>query len=708
MPPGRLRDLALCGIALAVMAVFAALQFRSLDIPWLRRLELAVLDLEIRVRGPLPPGHEVVLVMIDDRSVDMLGSWPPPRAKLAEAVALLAAAKARVIGIDVLFAASPAGQRGAIEGDAALAAAIAAAGNVVVPFTFRFAGPARESRGDFVGQHAYAKLRKSQGFGGLALEPTDVVLPVPDAVGSADLGHMLIAFDVDGAPRYDYPVIEFDLDYYPSMAVRIAQRYLGVPWSDVEVDLGRGIAIGDRFVPTDAQMRMLVNYRGAARSYETIPLWQVLEGQVTADVFRDRIVLIGADALGTRDTFPSPFTAVMPGVERLATVVDAILHGRHLARPASAWWLEVGAMLLTAVVMGLAVSRLPLSAAALVTLGIVAAFAIVAQAALSRHGTWHAVALPIVAVGLTFVALSLYRYGLLDRERRHLRRSFGRYLAPAMVERLASRQKLPELGGEQRELTILFCDLRGFTALSERLSPAALTQVVNEFLTLASEAIMAEGGTVDKYVGDAIMAFFNAPLDQRDHAARACRAALAIVARVEARNRALADPETPRLRAGVGLNTGMCTVGNFGSPQRLDYSAIGDAVNVASRIESITKDFGVPIIAGARTAAAAPRFAWLPLSSVHLRGRVGAMEVLALVGDERLASSSAFQAVAALHARWLAVHAAGDEIAASELASDLARRVPEEVAGLYGAVRHAGTHSPGGLQRDPGLGTPDT
>jgi len=687
MPPGRLRDLALCGVALAVMAIFAALQFRSLDIAWLRRLELAVLDLEVRVRGPVPPGREIVIVMIDDRSVDMLGSWPVPRARLAEAVTILAAAGARVIGIDVLFAASPVPPPGAAAGDAALAAAIAAAGNVVVPFTFRFAGPARESHDDFAAQHAYAKLRKSKGFAGLALAPTDVVLPAPEAAGRADLGHMLLAFDVDGAPRYDYPVIEFDLDYYPSMAVRIAQRYLGVPWGDVEVDLGRGIAIGARFVPTDPHMRMLVNYRGAARTYATIPLWQVLEGKAPADAFRDRIVLIGADALGTRDTFPSPFTAVLPGVERLAMVVDAILHERHLARPVSASWLEAVAMLLAAAVMGLAVSRLPLSAAALVTLGIVAAFAIVAQTALSRHGTWYAVALPVVAVGITFVALSLYRYGLLDRERRHLRRSFGRYLAPAMVERLASRQKLPELGGEQRELTILFCDLRGFTALSERLPPTALTQVVNEFLTLASEAVMAEGGTVDKYVGDAIMAFFNAPLDQRDHAARACRAALAIVARVEARNRALTDPDAPRLRAGVGLNTGTCTVGNFGSPQRLDYSAIGDAVNVASRIESITKDFGVPVIVGAATAAAAPRFAYLPLSSVHLRGRVGAMEVLALVGDERVAVSEAFREVAALHARWLAVHAAGDEVAASELATELERRVPADAAGLYGAVR---------------------
>ncbi len=686
MPPGRLRDVALCGLALAVMAAFAALHLCSLDLPWLRRLEVAVLDVAVRLRGPLPPGPEIVIVMIDDRSVDALGSWPVPRERLADAVRTLAAARAKVIGIDVLFAGDGSARPGGAQGDEALAAAIAQAGNVVLPFTFRFDGQPRAVAADFAARHAYARVRRSEVPGALALTPDDVVLPSARAAGVADLGHMLIAYDVDGAPRYDYPVIEFDLDYYPSMPVRIAQRYLGVPWRDVAVELGRGITLGDRFVPTDAHTRMLVNYRGAARTYATVPLWQVLEGKAPPAVFADRIVLIGADALGTRDTFASPFTAVMPGVERLATVVDAILHERHVVRSPAAAWIEIAAMMLAALVMGLAVSRWPLSAAALVALGLAAAFAAAGQVALTRAGQWHAVALPIVAIGMTFMALSLYRYGLLDRERRHLRHAFGRYLAPEMVERLASRQKLPELGGEQRELTILFCDLRGFTALSERLSPAHLTQVVNEFLTLASEAVMAEGGTVDKYVGDAIMAFFNAPLDQRDHAARACRAALRIVEKVRERNDALPpDSAAPRLRVGVGLNTGACTVGNFGSPRRLDYSAIGDPVNVAARIEGITKDYGVPIIVGAHTAAATPRFAFLPLASVRLRGRVEAMEVLALAGDERLGTSEAFGAVAAWHAQWLQARADGDTTRTETLAARLRERAPEAIRGLYAA-----------------------
>ena len=224
----------------------------------------------------------------------------------------------------------------------------------------------------------------------------------------------------------------------------------------------------------------------------------------------------------------------MPGVERLATVIDSILHEHYLRRVTAAPWLEVGAMLAAALVLGFAVSRLSLAGASVVAVVLVAAFATSAQVALARYGLWQATAVPIVALMATFLALSLYRHRLLAKERRHIRRVFQRYLAPQMVDRLVSTQGLPALGGELRELTILFCDLRGFTALSERLAPDVLARVANDFLSAASEAIHEYGGTVDKYIGDAIMAFWNAPLDQPEHAALACRAGLRIQEKVRA------------------------------------------------------------------------------------------------------------------------------------------------------------------------------
>lgn len=637
----RLRDLKLCGLALAVMAGFAWVHVIALDVPSLRRLELSALDSQIRIRGSRHPGPEIIVVMIDDRTIAELGQWPPPRRTLAQLITMMRRAGAKVIGIDILYAdpSAPA----ASAGDIALAQAIGEAGNVVLPFTFEFGARPGRVAPPALARAAYSRLSSGGNFRPLALAPTGIVAPLPLLAEQSSIGHMLVAFDVDGAPRYDYPALAYDVEFYPSMAVRIAQIFLDLPWNEVGLELGRGVSLGPIHVPTDPQMRLLVDYLGPPGAFPTYSLFQVLAGAVPESVFRDRIVLIGANVAGTRDTFASPFTAVMPGVERLATVIDSILHERHLRRATAAPWLEVASMLAAALVLGLVVSRLSLAAAFAVAVVMASLFAVSAQVALSRHGLWQASAVPIVALVVTFVALSIYRYGLLDKERRHIRRVFRRYLAPQMVDRLVSEQKLPELGGELRELTVLFSDLRGFTALSERLEPTVLTGVINAFLSAATEAVLEYGGTVDKYIGDAIMAFWNAPLDQPDHAALACRAALRILEKVEAVNQQLAHEGFPTLAAGIGINTGPCTVGNFGSSRRLEYSAVGDAVNVAARLEGETKNLGFAILLGPETAARVAEFAAIPLERIRLRGRVKPIEVHALVGNETVRESPSFR-----------------------------------------------------------------
>ncbi len=666
----RRRDLKICGLALATMALFVALHLVGADLHWLRRFETATLDLRVRLRGVIPPGPETVIVLMDDQTITELGRWPLARQLFARLVDTLQRAGARVIAFDILFAepdAPPAdGAIGFLEratamlrahgldgladevrersrrGDSALAAAMAAAGNVVLPFSFRFGADAGEKMTDAVGRSAYASLRAAETPSAPPFEPTGILAPIPDLGEAASaLGHVLVAFDVDGAPRYDYPVIEYDLDYFPSLPVRIVQRYLALPWNEVVVTLGRGVAIGPLFVPTDAAMRSVVNYRGPPRSFPTYPFASVLAGAVPDAAFRDRIVLIGANIVGIKDSFPTPFTAVLPGVERLATIVDTTLHSDHITRPVAAPAIEAAALLLCALVIGGAVARLSMGAATLAAVAIFALLGAAGQVALVHYGLWFAAALPAVALVLTFATLMLYRYGLLDREHRAIRNAFSHYLSPDMVERLARSPESLRLGGELRELTILFCDLRGSTSLSERLDPQRMTRIINDFFTPMTEAILAHGGTVGKFTGDGIMAFWNAPLAEPAHAERACRAALAMMAALARLNERLArsEPAVGRLAIGIGINTGPCVVGNFGSKYRFDYSVMGDPANVAARLESETKTYNTPIIIGPETAARAPMLASLPIGRIHLRGREQPLEIHALLGDETLSGA---------------------------------------------------------------------
>lgn len=630
------RDLKVAGIAAAAMAVFAVLALVATDLPVLRRIELTTLDLRLRLRGPLPPGPEVAVVLVDDRSLAELGRWPLPRDRYAELVERLHEIGARVIAFDLLFA-----DRGRPrDGDLRFAEAIRAAGNVVLPFSFRTTNePRPASAPEAVARSAFASVRAVAERSATPVGPATLVPPVaPLADAAAALGLSLIAYDVDGAPRHEHLAMEYDLDHYPSLALRVVQMFHGVPWPQVRLELGRGVAVGDGFLATDRWMRSLINYRGPRGSFPTYSLIDVLNRQVPAAALRDRVVLVGASIGGINDALETPFSAVMPGVERLATAIDNLLHDSFLHRPAAVPAVEAAVLLLLAALIGVVVSRFSALTAILFAGAAMLAWAMVGHAALLLHNLWLAAALPLAAVPVVFAATLVYRHLLLDREHQQARTLFARYLAPDMVERLMQAREMPRLGGEERPLTVLFCDIRGFAALSERLPPDELTRIINDFFTAMTDAILEHGGTIDKYIGDAVMAFWNAPLDQADHAERACHAALAMLDRLAALNRSLSERGAPPLAVGIGVNSGPCVVGNFGSRHRFDYSALGDTVNVAARLEVETKRFGLPLLIGPDTAAAAASLSPTPIGHIRLRGRSAVVKVFTLgrVADQGL------------------------------------------------------------------------
>ncbi len=421
-----------------------------------------------------------------------------------------------------------------------------------------------------------------------------------------------------------------------------------------------GVSLAGTTLPVDLEGRAWVRY-GLPDPDQYVRAADVLAGRVAADRLQGHIVLVGASAAGLGDIKPAPVVGVMPGVEIQASLLRTLMSGSVLRRPVETVQLENLAIL----VLGLALAWTGafLRAGFLpVLLGLVVA---------SGLGvTWYAFRYHELLVDGIYVAgalavllfwLAMARYVREELRRRTIRTAFSRYLSPVMVDRLTSSARALNLGGERRELTVLFSDIRGFTALSERFEddPVGLTELLTRYFTAMSATIQEHSGTIDKYIGDAIMAFWNAPLPVAHHPRAACLAALRMRAELAGLNAALAEEASQRgeaadpIRIGIGLNTGVCFVGNMGSEQRFNYTVIGDPVNVASRIEGRCRAYSVDIVIGEPTRAAASELAALEIDRVRLLGKTTTSCLYTLIGDEQVARSERFGELAGEHAAML-------------------------------------------------------
>jgi adenylate cyclase len=723
---------------LALIVAMAVLLPLTVHAPGLLRdLETASLDLRFRLRGALPPRPETAVVLVDEDSIRRLGRWPLSRRLYARAIGLLDRAGARVIAFDLLFAepeeavpgewrdtaraaagrlpnADDAELRARLariagdEPDAVFAAALKASGKVLLPLAFSsFSGEPEEAPA-LLAKHTYQRLDRSPAEPVFPLQPTKVLLPLPAlAEAVAGLGHVSIAFDRDGAPRYDYLALPFSGDFVASLPVRAAASYLGVPWSDVGLALGEGARIGNALAPADAAMRLLINYRGPRGTVPTYSFADFLEEKLDPALFKDRIVLIGASFTGIADAYPGPFGSTpLPGTERLANIIDTLL-ARDFIRESPPPWpaIVIALVAVLAVAIGIAAALLPTGLMLFAGTIPVLAWAAGTQFAF-RQGLWLPLVTPVAALLAATAAVLLYRYGFVDGQRRAVQRAFRQYLAPELVEELAAHPDRLQLGGETRMLTIMFADIRGFTSISEtfKAHPQDLGRLINRgFLSPMTRLIMARRGTIDKYMGDCVMAFWNAPLDDPAHAAHACESALTMLAELDRTNAELAAEARAEGRAfrpitiGIGLNTGECVVGNMGSDERFAYTAIGDAVNLASRLEGQGKTYGVSIILGEATRAAAPSWAAIELDLITVRGRAEAVRIYALLGDPGYARSTEFAALSDAHAAMLVRYRARDWVGAREALTRCRGRDPrlDGVYDLYEErLAHFAAHPP--------------
>ena len=642
------------GIGAAVLASLAGL------VPIVSTLEWKLYDQRVRwASDPASARPDIVLVNIDELSVrrlePLVGRWPWPRLVHADVIDFLADAGAKVIAFDVLFTerdrragfdVGDATWSGA-ESDRALAESVQRAGNVVVLADATFEG--------LTGAPDADPDSKNDG----PFESRPQLQPPFDELARAAraIGHNYFVLDADGPVRRAVPFIDVGGSLVPSLSVSAWAIAEGLSASGVKAS-ARGAQVGSRHIPliTDilpafegdpagrTARRLLVDFRGPAvlddgqrttyRSYSFYDLFYARQQQLAGappsldpGLFRGRIVVIGTTAAGLHDVFAVPFGSggKMPGSQIHASVIDQLLSSRFIepvGGPARAG-LTAACALLTALLVVL----LPMRWAALAAAALASALVAFAFSAFAR-GAWWPLAQPVLAWGFGGVGALAYQYFVEGREKRAVKRLFSRYVSRDVYDQVLANPALAELGGRRRDMSVLFSDIRGFTSMTERGEPEAIVAQLNQYFSRMVDVVFAHHGTLDKFVGDMVMALFGAPLDDHEHADHAVQTALAMVAALEDLNREWQAKGHPALGIGIGINSGEMIAGNIGSEQVRSYTVIGDAVNLGARLESLNKDYRTSIIVSEDTVRRLKgRYDLKPLGEVVVKGKSKAVAI---------------------------------------------------------------------------------
>jgi adenylate cyclase len=668
------------------VALLIGLALLRIDDPApIEELRFRTFDTFQRIDPRVKTARPVRIIDIDDKSLAKYGQWPWPRTRIVELINALTRLDAAVIAFDIVFSEpdrlNPGDAADAIPGldDATKNKLRALPSNDQV-----LADAMRRSRVVLAESGQPSIVSESDttppqtALAMLGGEPQPFLLdfpglqrdiPVLEAAASG-IGLITIRPERDGIVRRVPMIMQAQGTTMPSLTFEMLRVATGTGTILVKSDRAgvKSVGVQGFQVPTDGDGQLWVHfahydpgiYRSAA---------DVLGGGVAPDEIAHRLIIVGSSAQGLNDLRTTPLGPAMPGAEIHAQVLESVFSGTVLSRPNYA----VGAELCATILLGIVI----IWVAPLFSPAILFAFGAVIIALLAG-GSWYFYVQHRLLIDFTYPLLSsLLIYGTLvfssyvreQAQRRRIRSAFSQYLSPALVEQLAqSREKLV-LGGEEREMTIMFSDVRGFTAISEsyKHDPQGLTALMNRFLTPLTNAILDRKGTIDKYMGDAIMAFWNAPLDDTSHQINACEAALDMLERIDALNKER-EIEAQHgghvyipINVGVGLNTGTCVVGNMGSNLRFDYSVLGDSVNLASRLEGQSKEYGFPIIVGSNTALAVKdKFAILELDFIMVKGKQEPEVIYAIAGREDTAQSGRFQRLRNLTIEMLACYRSRD------------------------------------------------
>jgi adenylate cyclase len=666
----------LLGLGAAAIVLFIAAT-GALD-----KAEMILYDWRMRSVAPHPPdvSPDIVLVEINDTTIrdldPVFGRWPWPRAAFALLIDFLNRAPAKVIAVDLGFYEKDRVLQHQIgteiwtgaDSDNALVASVKAAPGTILLADAVYEGLAEGEQVNKAAEWRAPPYRLDPRI----FERRAIVTPFAELNdAAATLGHSFAALDAGGSLRRIVPFVRTGDRYMPSLGVAAALRGAEIEPEEVELQ-GNRLRIRDRLVPlvpisvkdahtgtTVEQLTMLVNYRAPAlmsdgtRPFKSFEARHLLQSEIQLlssekpsldpALFKGKIVFVGLTASGLVDVFQTPFDSrgqgKMPGIQMHASVADSILSNRFID-PRTQTSRRVIDALAGAVAVGLLAAFLPFTRAALL--------AVAAMIALTwydwyafRQGSWLNMTQPLSAMALSLFAGTAYQYFVEGREKRVVKRLFGRYVSKDVYQQLLENPERAALGGTRRDMTVLFSDIRGFTSVTEKGDPQALVSQLNDYFSRMVEIVFRHHGTVDKFVGDMVMALYGAPLDDQDHAEHAVAAAVEMVRELGELNRKWAAENRAQLDIGIGVNSGDMIAGNIGSSSIMSYTVIGDNVNLGSRLESLNKDYKTRIIISDATRSRLKgSYEIVPLGDVVVKGKTRPVAIFEIKVPSPLSAAS--------------------------------------------------------------------
>jgi len=646
---------------LALVLAFFVNEVEWVQYRFIQQLELWAYDTRLRLFLPNTIDPRIVILDIDEKSLNAEGRWPWSRNKLALMVKqLFDKYQVKVVGFDVAFPEpDPSSGLASLEElaktdlkDDAQFQEILKARRASLDYDQVFA--------DEIGKHPVVL-----GFFLGSKTEKSGTLPYPvfrqDAFGKASVkfvlasgfsgnlpvlqekavaaGHLYPEIDLDGVTRRVPMYVRYDEGYYEALSFAVTRTYLGnMPSKLITEPLGnnilnvRELRTGEVKIPLDDHMSTFIPYRGEKNVFRYVSATDVIRGTLPADELKGKIVIVGTSAQGLLDLRSTPVSAVYPGVEVHANLISGFLDGTIMHKPATVLAIHVLTVLLLGIPFAILLPRLSALNSTL------AMFTVIVLLTAVNLYVWKAqhfildIAAPLMMLALLYLLNMAWGFFMETRSRRLITGLFGTYVPKELVAQMSKNPEEYSMRGESRDMTVLFSDVRDFTSISEGLPPEGLKDLMNAYLSEMTEVIQEKRGTIDKYIGDAIMSFWGAPLNDPEHAAHAVEAALAMQKRIRGLDTEFAKKAWPPLHIGVGINCGMMNVGDMGSKFRRAYTVMGDAVNIASRLEGLTKEYGANILVSEHIVNAAPGFVYREVDLVAVKGRTQGIPIYEPVG----------------------------------------------------------------------------